>query len=46
MRWCSWLRHYAISQKPLAEMSTKNFPGAKGQLVHKADITTTCESIV
>jgi hypothetical protein len=33
--------------RPLAEMSTWNFPGGKGQLMHKADnLTVICESTV
>jgi hypothetical protein len=76
MQQCSWLRHYATSQKvtgsihdevigffnwsnpssstmapsstqPVTEMSTRNLPGGKRQLVHKADnLTAICESIV
>jgi hypothetical protein len=35
------------SAQRLAEMSTRNLPGDKGQLVHKADnLTAICEPIV
>jgi hypothetical protein len=35
------------STQPLTEMSTRNFPGDKGWLVHKADkLTAICELIV
>jgi hypothetical protein len=33
--------------QPLTEMSTRNLPGGKGRLVHKADnLTAICELIV
>jgi hypothetical protein len=35
------------STKPLTEMSTRNLPGGKGRLAHKADdLTAICEPIV
>jgi hypothetical protein len=35
------------STQPLTEMSTRDLPGGKGRLAHKADnLTTICEPIV
>jgi hypothetical protein len=35
------------STQPLTEMGTRNLPGGKGQLVHKADnLTAICDLIV
>jgi hypothetical protein len=35
------------STQPLREMSTRNLPGGKGRLAHKADnLTAICEPIV
>jgi hypothetical protein len=35
------------STQPLTEMSTRNLPGGKGRLVHRADnLTVICEPIV
>jgi hypothetical protein len=36
-----------VLTQPLIEMSTRNLPGGKGVLVHKADnLTAICEPIV